>query len=378
MASLQNVRRRIKSVKNIQKITNAMDMIARSRFNAARDALISNEPYVYKTRDILRRVVTQMKGMEFEHPFIMTREDLKKREELGSGKFLFLVIAADKGLAGSFSSNVLKEAHETIEYDGEDSNEGSSESEEENYHKKNFDAIKDTISVKKAPRQNQLKATGGLMTAHSFKSSRQTSSGGGIPSTENLKVAKEYNDADFIEGVELITVGRKATTHFKHRGYNVIKSYNGISERPNYDVAVEIANLIIDRFMSGEITDVTMVYTKFKSAILCEPYDVTLLPVVTDDFAYAKNLDIKDEYIFEPDIHKILNDFMPHRLATRIYGAMLNSAASELSSRMNAMSNATDNAQELIRKLNLYYNKVRQAGITNEINEIVGGANALE
>ena len=74
----------------------------------------------------------------------------------------------------------------------------------------------------------------------------------------------------------------------------------------------------------------------------------------------------------------MLNDFLPHRLATRIYGAMLHGAASELSSRMNAMSNATDNAQELIGKLNLHYNKVRQAGITNEINEIVGGANALE
>ncbi len=376
MASLQNVRRRIKSVKNIQKITNAMDMIARSRFNASRDALIANMPYVYKTRDILRRVVTQMKGMEFEHPFIMTREELKKREELGSGKFLFLVLAADKGLAGSFSSNVLKEAHETIEYDGEDNNEGSHESEEENFHKKNFDAIKGMISTKKAPRQSQLKSTGGMMSAHSYKSSGQ--GGGGVPSTSNLTVAKEYHDENYIDGIELITVGRKATSHFKNRGYNIIKSYSGISERPSYDAAVEIANLIIDRFMSGEITDVTMIYTQFKSAIACEPYDVTLLPVVTDDFAYAENLDVKDEYIFEPDIHKILNDFMPHRLATRIYGAMLNSAASELSSRMNAMSNATDNAQELIRKLNLYYNKVRQAGITNEINEIVGGANALE
>ena len=120
-----------------------------------------------------------------------------------------------------------------------------------------------------------------------------------------------------------------------------------------------------------------MIYTRFVSAISCVPDDVTLLPLITDDFV-AESLSVKNEYIYEPDAASVLNDFLPHRLATRIYGAMLHGAASELSSRMNAMSNATDNAQELIGKLNLYYNKVRQAGITNEINEIVGGANALE
>ena len=129
--------------------------------------------------------------------------------------------------------------------------------------------------------------------------------------------------------------------------------------------------------MSGEITDVTMIYTRFVSAISCVPDDVTLLPITTDDYV-AENIATKEEYIYEPDAVSVLNDFLPRRLATRIYGAMLHAAASELSSRMNAMSNATDNAQELVGKLNLYYNKVRQAGITNEINEIVGGANALE
>ena len=135
---------------------------------------------------------------------------------------------------------------------------------------------------------------------------------------------------------------------------------------------------IINRFMSGEILDVTMIYTQFKSAISCEPDDVTLLPIVTDDYTYAENLDLRESYIYEPDVVSVLNNFLPRRLATRIYGAVLHSAASELSSRMNAMSNATDNAQELIGKLNLYYNKVRQAGITSEINEIVGGAEALK
>ena len=355
MANLQNIRRRIKSVKNIQKITNAMDMIARSRFNASREALISYLPYVDKTREIMRRVMTQMKGLEDESPFIFTRQNLQDMQELDNKKFLFLVIASDKGLAGSYSSNVIKEAHETIEYDG--TNEGGITFKEENYHIKNFDAVK------------SLKAAGALA------SSRQSS---GTAKVTSMEVAKEYRDADFIGGVELITVGRKATSHFKQRGYNIIKHYHGISERPSYQYAKEIADLIIERFMSGEILDVTMIYTQFKSAISCEPDDVTLLPIITDDYAYAENLELRESYIYEPDVVSVLNDFLPRRLATRIYGAMLHSAASELSSRMNAMSNATDNAQELIGKLNLYYNKVRQAGITNEINEIVGGANALE
>ena len=370
MANLQNIRRRIKSVKNIQKITNAMDMIARSRFNAARDALLMNVPFVDKTREIIRRLMAQMHGQEDQSPFIMTRKEMIEREQEGNGKFLFLVIASDKGLAGAYSSNVFKEAHDTIEYDG--SPDDSKDATEENFHKKNFDAIKD---IRKNPQMGQMRAARSHVKATG--TSRPATKGGAAPSTANLSVAKEYHDENYIEGIELITVGRKATTHFKQRGYNIIKHYHGISERPNYAYAKEIADLIVERFMSGEITDVTMIYTRFVSAISCVPDDVTLLPLITDDYV-TENLATKEEYIYEPGAAEILNSFLPQRLATRIYGAMLHGAASELSSRMNAMSNATDNAQELIGKLNLHYNKVRQAGITNEINEIVGGANALE
>lgn len=363
MANLQNIRRRIRSVKSIQKITNAMDMIARSRFNAAKDTLLSNIPYVEKTREIIKRIMSQMPPEE-ESPFVMTRQELINAQAREGGKFLFLVIAADKGLAGAYSSNIFKEAHATIEYDGTSPEESTLAEKEESFHKKNFDAVK----MSKAADGSQLKAQHGMARA----GSRRTST----TNTNNINVAQEYNDADYVEDIELITIGRKATSHFKQRGYKIIKSYHGISERPTYQYAKEIADLIIERFMSGEIIDVTMVYTRFNSAISCTPDDVTLLPLVTDDYPPLKNS--KEEYIYEPDIVTVLNEFLPRRIATRIYGAMLHSAAAELSSRMNAMSNATDNAQELVGKLNLYYNKVRQAGITNEINEIVGGANALE
>ena len=371
MANLQHIRRRIKSVKNIQKITNAMDMIARSRFNAAREALLSNLPYVAKTKEIMRRVMGQMRGQEYEHPFLKTRDKLIAEQQEGAGKFLFIVIASDKGLAGSFSSNVFKSAHDTIEYDGTSENTSlDADGDDENFHKKNFDALKGIKPATKrtSKQQRQMNATGSMAKASS-RGGGATSSGGGE--------VREYNDADYIDGIEIITVGRKATTHFKQRGYNIIKSYHGISERPQYKYAKEITDIVMDRFASGEIIDVTLIYTQFKSAISCVPDDVTLLPIVTDDYVKS-SANLKEEYIYEPDVVSILNDFMPRRIATRIYGAMLHSAASELSSRMNAMSNATDNAQELVGRLNLFYNKVRQAGITNEINEIVGGANALE
>ena len=374
MANLQNIRRRIRSVKNIQKITNAMDMIARSRFNAARDRLISYLPYVDKTREIIRRVMTQMHGVDDESPYIMTRQELLELQEQADRKFLFLVIASDKGLAGAYSSNVLKEAHETIEYDGTDL---SKPVKEENFHIKNFDAIKN-VKVARSTTKRQDQQFGSTDRYATATGTARTRAGGGGDGTSHLEVAHEYHDANFVDGVELITVGRKATSHFQQRGYKIIKSFHGISERPSYAQAKEIADLIIERFLSGEILDVTMIYTQFKSAISCEPDDVTLLPIVTDDYVATDNPDLHEAYIYEPDAVSVLNGFLPRRLATRIFGAMLHSAAAELSSRMNAMSNATDNAQELIGRLNLYYNKVRQAGITNEINEIVGGAEALK
>lgn len=369
MANLQVIRRRIKSVKNIQKITNAMDMIARARFNYARDSLLANLPYLDKTKHIMRRVISQMHGLEFQHPFLKTREQLIAEQQLANGKFLFIVIASDKGLAGSFTSNLLKAAHYTIEYDGSDEIPSPvDDDDDENFHKKNFDALKNVKPMRSAKQSKQFTAQRGLAKAVAHSSA---------DSNTNIRVAQQPHDSDFIDDVELITVGRKTTSHFSQRGYHIIKSFNGISERPQYRYAKEIADIVLERFASGEIIDVTLIYTKFKSAISCVPDDVTLLPLITDDFTVA-NSNLKEEYIFEPDVVTILDKFLPRRLATRIYGAMLHSAASELSSRMNAMSNATDNAQELVGRLNLFYNKVRQAGITNEINEIVGGANALE
>jgi len=284
MASLQDIRHRIKSVKNIQQITNAMDMVATSRLRHAKEAAQANKPYADKLIEVVREI-SQSAG-SISHPLLETHEE---------GHRLVLVMASDKGLAGAYSSNACKEALASIEDK---------------------------------------------------------------------------------EGTEIVTVGRKARDYFTHRGYNVVHAYTGISEKPKAENAQEIASYLMERFARGGISDVRMIYTRFISSINCQPETVELLPLT--NLGGEEEIAPKAEYIYEPDAETVLGFLLPQYVFTTIYAAMLQAAASELSSRMNAMSNATDNAEELISSLDLHYNKVRQAGITNEINEIVGGAEALK
>lgn len=282
MASLQDIRRRIKSVKSIQQITNAMNMVATSRLRKAKEAAVANKPYADKMAQVVSDIAAN--AGDFTHPLLEVRQE---------GKKLILVMASDKGLAGAYASNAFKEAV------------------------------------------------------------------AGIEDKSNT---------------EIVAVGRKTDAFFRNRDYEVAKSYIGISERPSYDDAKEIAVDLISRFVSGEVKEISMVYTRFVSAISCVPETVQLLPFGN----LAGQGGTHAEYIYEPDAQSVLGYMLPQYLVTTIYAALLQAAASELSSRMNAMSNATDNAQELIAKLDLHYNKVRQAGITREITEIVGGAEALK
>ncbi|WP_337607776.1 ATP synthase F1 subunit gamma, partial [Mitsuokella jalaludinii] len=181
---------------------------------------------------------------------------------------------------------------------------------------------------------------------------------------------EKANDTDFV------IVGRKGVGHFKSRGHNVVKEFIGISEHPSSEDARDIALELIRLYKTGEYREIVMVYTKFVSAISCEPKSGALLPFAPLKAEDQDNLNV--EYIYEPDAATVLGFMLPQYLFTVVYAALLQSAASELSSRMNAMSNATDNAEDLMDKLNLHYNKVRQAGITREITEIVGGAEALK
>ncbi|WP_455577552.1 ATP synthase F1 subunit gamma [Anaerosinus sp.] len=283
MASTQDIRRRIKSVKNIQQITKAMKMVAAARLRRAQEGALANKPYAEKMQAVLRDVAGS--AGDINHPLLEVRPVNKKA---------YVVLAADKGLAGAYSSNVFKE----------------------------------------------------VITHFSNKS-----------------------DAD------LITVGRKARDYFFHRGYNIVTEYAGFTERPTYEHAKHVAMKIMELFTSGEYDEIHMVYTKFISPINVVPTTVKLLPISDIE---GEEKQSGGEYIYEPNAGEVLGLLLPQYLETMVYGALLQSAASELGSRMTAMSAATDNADELISKLVLNYNKVRQAGITREINEIVSGAEALK
>ena len=363
MASLQNVRRRIRSVKNIQQITKAMDMVATSRMRHAKEATIANHPFAAKSQEVFDRIAVQAE--ELGHPLF----DYRENED---GKTLLIVIAADKGLAGAYSSNVFKTAHAEIDSGGDDDDEIIKIAEKEN-----IDVTKKYKDLRRRPRHQGLTKMSRVVKAVARSSYGSRTSSGSHRTTiaKTERSTEEFANLADKGNYDILTVGRKATDHFRHRNFNVVRYYNGISERPKYQHAQDIARFAIDRFLEGEVNEVTLIYTRFISAINCEPRVVDLLPF----FAYDRGTNdaMKGEYIYEPDPMAVLDSFLPKYLETLIYEALLQSAASELSSRMNAMSNATDNAQELISKLNLHYNKVRQAGITNEINEIVGGANAL-
>jgi len=283
MPSTRDIRRRIKSVKNIQQITKAMKMVAAARLRRAQERAISSRPYTEKIRAILSGIAGS--NVAAAHPLLAVREVRKTG---------FLILGADKGLAGAYTSNITREV---------------------------------------------------------------------VPKVQG-------------DSVHLLTVGRKIRDYFKRRGYKIDQQYTGFSERPTYQHAVDMARDIAAAYTAGEYDEVYLAYSQFFSPVNIKPTVIRLLPV--DTSAAKKEGEQTGNYLFEPSAEDVLGLLLPKYLETVIYGALLQSAASELGSRMTAMGSATENAQDLISKLVLNYNKVRQANITREISEIVGGAEALK
>ena len=182
--------------------------------------------------------------------------------------------------------------------------------------------------------------------------------------------------------VVIITCGRRARDFFRHRGFNVIQAHFGFSDKPSYNNAVEIAYDAAQRFADEQFDELRIVYTLFKSALSQTPTNETVLPLEppADEAPKGGEAQVKanTQYLFMPEAEEILADLAPRYLETVIYAALVQSAASELGSRMTAMSSATDNAAKLVKSLELNYNKARQALITRELTEICGGAEALK
>lgn len=296
-------RQRIRSVQATQKITNAMELIAASRVVKARQRLLASAPYTHA----LTGAVSAVAGhTHTKHPLT---EEWAVRRAAG-----VVIMTSDRGLAGAYSVNVIKEANELI---------------------------------------------------------------------ERLRH----------EGKQIIVylVGRKAISYYTFREREFAASWEGFTDSPTYDHAQEIGERIIHDFV-GEVDgmpeEIHLVYTRFRTMVTQEPRVLRLLPLevvepgesVEVDEGYLPPTDdqaLLPLYTFEPSAEVVLDALLPRYVTNRIYTCLLGAAASELAARQRAMKSATDNAEELIKKYTRMANQARQADITQEISEIVGGANAL-
>lgn len=210
----------------------------------------------------------------------------------------------------------------------------------------------------------------------------------GLAGGYNVNVAKLVEDhitnkADAV----IYAVGSRGRDHFRNRDYTIQGEYLGISERPSFFNAKEVAGVVMDGFKNGDYDEVYIAYTKFVSTISQHPQLMKLLPISTEDLKpELKNEPEKTSEVdsdltimaYEPEPEELLKLLIPNFISSTVYGSMIESAASEQGARRTAMESATTNANEMIDGLTLKYNRVRQAAITQEISEIVGGAEALK
>jgi len=197
-----------------------------------------------------------------------------------------------------------------------------------------------------------------------------------INKVESL-IKEEYSEQNSNNNLSLYCIGKKVNDYFKRHEYNVVKGFNGIFGDLKLDFVTQLNKELASKFVASEFNKVIVVYNKFKSAAQQEVSELQLYPIkpdVSEDEVQQVNVD----YIFEPNKKIIIDGLLPQYLNAQMWAVLLNSYAGELGARMTAMDMATENASEMIESLQLEYNKRRQAAITNEILEIVSGANALK
>jgi F-type H+-transporting ATPase subunit gamma len=293
-AQLRVYRRRIRSVQSTKKITRAMELIAASRIAKAQQRVTASQPYALEITRVLSALASQSSTLD--HPLV--------NEKPNPTRSAVLVVSSDRGLAGGYNANVLKQAEQLA----------------------------------------------GLLRN---------------------------------EGKEPVAylVGRKALGYYRFRGRPIEQSWTGFSEQPTYGDAKEVADALIEAFVrateDGGVDEIYVVYTEYVSALTQRPVAKRVLPLeveTSDEPAPDGPLPL---YEFEPSAERLLDALLPRYVETRVFAALLESAASESASRRRAMKAATDNADEIIKSLTRAANAARQAEITQEISEIVGGADAL-
>jgi len=289
MASLQDIRRRIRSVKNTQQVTKAMKMISAVKLRKSQDRLVAMRPYATKLHEVVGRVVGRFEGGAVVPTSVLAQAFLAPREEQA---IRLVVVASDKGLCGGFNANLLKAA--------------------------------DIFFAEKGER-----------VAH------------------------------------LDVVGKRASDWARKQKHKTAAEFLQVALPDLLKVAKEIAESATAQYSSGEIDALYVVHNYFHSAISQGPRSIKIFPL-----AFEGIPDTKPEvsHLLEPDPNAVLESLLARYIETEVFRSLIESSASEHAARMSSMDKASSNAQEMIDKLTLNMNKVRQAAITNQIIEIVSGA----
>ena len=289
MSGEKEIRAKIRSVKNMQKITSAMEMVAASKIRKAQDQMEASRPYAERIRRVIGHLAYA--NPDYKHPFLTERE----AKRVG-----FIVISTDRGLCGGLNVNLFK------------------------------------------------------------------------------KVVTEIADwrGQNVE-VDLALVGAKAVNFFRRMGGNVVGTATHLGDRPQVNDLIGAIKIMLDAYEEGRIDRLFLFHNEFVSTMSQRPVFETLLPVSEIDLG-DESLQEHWDYIYEPDAGELLDDVLGRYIESQVYRGAVENFACEMAAKMVAMKSATDNAGDIIDQLQLDYNKARQAAITQEISEIVGGAAAVQ
>lgn len=290
MANTREIQKRMKSIKDTMKITNAMYMISSSKLRGAKQKLEDTEPYFYSLQMAISRFLRHIPDTKSR--YFDQKENIPDEEKRRG----YIVITADKGLAGAYNHNVIKMAHELFEQG------------------------------------------------------------------KNNK---------------LFVVGELGRQYFEKEGLEVDTEFKYTVQNPSLHRARVITDRIMELYDAGELDEVYVVYTKMENAFTMNADKIKLLPLKKEDFMQKAPIDLYQEEIkVEPSMEAILEHVAPNCVTGIIYGTLVESFASEQNSRMMAMQTATDSAKAMLQDLSIQYNRVRQAAITQQITEVIGGAKA--
>jgi F-type H+-transporting ATPase subunit gamma len=286
MASGKEIKGKIGSIKNTQKITSAMEMMAASKIRKAQNRMASGRPYAQNMLKVIGHIANG--NLEYRHPYMEAREV----KRVG-----YIVVSTDRGLCGGLNSNLFKKVARDV----------------------------------KAQRDNGVE-------------------------------------------VAFAALGSKAVGFFSRFGGSVLAAESGLGDKPSVSDVVGVVRVMLNAYDKGELDQVNLVFNHFASTMVQEPVINQLLPLPKSE---NESVQHRWDYIYEPDPRDILETLMVRYIESQVYQGVVENIASEQAARMVAMKAATDNAGNLIDELQLVYNKARQAAITQEISEIVGGAAAV-